>query len=41
VTVDDLVRAVNIALGSGLVGDCPAADVDGEGRVTIVSWSRR
>jgi hypothetical protein len=35
VTVDELVRAVNIALGSTLADDCPEADVGGDGRVTI------
>lgn len=34
VTVDELLRAVNIALGSPVDG-CPAADVDGDGQVTI------
>jgi hypothetical protein len=35
VTVAELVRAVNIALGSVLADDCPEADVGGDGRVTI------
>jgi hypothetical protein len=35
VTVDELVRAVNAALGSSFVHDCPAADVNADGQVTI------
>jgi len=35
VTVDELVRAVNIALGSGAIGSCTAADRNGNGSVTV------
>jgi hypothetical protein len=35
VTVDDLLKAVNIALGSASVDVCTAADVNGDGMVTI------
>jgi hypothetical protein len=35
VTVDELVRAVNIALGSGPADECPGADVNRDGQVTI------
>jgi len=35
VTVDELVRSVNIALGSQPVSSCPPADVDGNGAVEI------
>jgi hypothetical protein len=34
VSVDEIVRAVDGALG-GKAARCPAADVDGNGRVTI------
>lgn len=35
VTVDEVVRGVNIALGSLAVSECAAADRDGDGAVTI------
>jgi hypothetical protein len=35
VTVDEIVRGVNIALGTLLVGDCPSLDTDGSGTVTV------
>ncbi|MFI5367285.1 MAG: dockerin type I domain-containing protein [Candidatus Binatia bacterium] len=35
VTVDELLRAVNIALGNGTSTECPAADVNGDGEVTV------
>ena len=35
VTVDDLVKAANIALGAAAVGTCPAADLDHDGEVII------
>jgi hypothetical protein len=35
VTVDEIVRGVNIALGSLPVGDCPSFDTDGSGTVTV------
>jgi hypothetical protein len=35
VTIDDLVRAVAVALGTANVSTCPAADLDGNGIVTI------
>jgi hypothetical protein len=35
VTVDELIRAVNIALGSQPLSDCPAADLDGDGSVQV------
>jgi hypothetical protein len=35
VTVDEIVRMVNIALGSQDVSTCPAADRDGSGTVTV------
>lgn len=35
VTVDELVRGVNIALGTAVIGGCPAMDGDGNGLVTI------
>jgi len=35
VTVDELVRGVNIALGSSAVGDCSSFDVSADGQVTV------
>jgi hypothetical protein len=35
VTVDELLTAVNIALGNAPVGQCPAFDVNGDGAVTV------
>ena len=35
VTVDEILRAVSIALGAAAPGLCPAADADGSGRVTV------
>lgn len=35
VPVDEVVTAVNIALGSSTVDACPEADVNGDGRVTV------
>jgi len=35
VTVDELVRAVNIALGNVASAQCPAADVNGDAQVTV------
>lgn len=35
VTIDDLIRAVNIALGTAPTSDCAAADRSGDGAVTI------
>ncbi len=35
VTIDELIAAVNIALGSAPLASCVAADVDGDGAVTI------
>jgi len=35
VTVDELLTAVNIALGISPVEQCPAFDVNGDGAVTV------
>jgi hypothetical protein len=35
VTIDEVVRAVNIAVGVLPLTQCPAADADGDGRVNI------
>lgn len=35
VTVDEIVRGVNIALGTAAADDCPAFDGDGSGSVTV------
>jgi hypothetical protein len=35
VSVDEIIRAVNIALGNLTVNDCPAADGNGDGFVTV------
>jgi len=35
VTVDELVRGVNITLGTAAVDACTAFDLGGDGRVTI------
>ncbi len=35
VTIDELIKAVGIALGSTAAGDCLAADADGSGTITI------
>jgi hypothetical protein len=35
VTVDELIRGVNIALGNTAVDDCPAMDNSGNGTVTV------
>jgi hypothetical protein len=35
VTIDDLVRAVSIALGNAGVATCLAADRNGDGQITI------
>jgi hypothetical protein len=35
VSIDELVRGVNLALGSAPAGDCPAFDGNGDGAVTI------
>jgi hypothetical protein len=35
VTVDELLSAVNIALGNSASTECPAADVNGDGQVSV------
>lgn len=35
VTVDELLRGVNIALGQAPIGECPAFDADGDGEVRV------
>jgi hypothetical protein len=35
VTIDELIAAVTLALGGGVVSDCSAADQNGDGQVTI------
>ncbi len=35
VTINDLIRAVSIALGASPMDRCTAADADGDGRVSI------
>jgi hypothetical protein len=35
VSVDDLVRCVNIALGGSPLADCTQCDADGDGIVTV------
>jgi len=40
VSVDELIRGVNIALGNTPVGDCPAMDDDGSGDVTVAELIR-
>jgi hypothetical protein len=35
VTVDEILKAVNIALGAALVTTCPLADANGDGAVTV------
>jgi hypothetical protein len=35
VTIDDLVRMVNIAIGAAPLTECPAGDPDGTGQITI------
>lgn len=35
VAVDELVRAVRIALGMAAIGDCPGLDANGDGRVEV------
>lgn len=35
ITIDELVRAVNIALGTNPVSDCTSLDINGDGRVSI------
>jgi hypothetical protein len=35
VTVDELLTAVNIALGTSPVEQCPAFDANGDGAVTV------
>ena len=35
VTVDDLLKLANIALGSGLASDCAEADVNSDGHITV------
>jgi hypothetical protein len=35
VTVDEIIRGVNIALGMTSIDDCPAFDADGDGNVTV------
>jgi hypothetical protein len=35
VSVDELVKGVNIALGSASLDDCPSFDTNGDDRVTI------
>jgi hypothetical protein len=40
VTIDELVKSVSIALGSGASGICAAADGDGDGQVTIAELVR-
>jgi hypothetical protein len=35
VTVDDLIKGVNIALGNAVAGTCPAFDCHGSGQVTV------
>ncbi|OFV91254.1 MAG: hypothetical protein A3J75_05565 [Acidobacteria bacterium RBG_16_68_9] len=42
VTVDELVKGVNIALGNMPLDRCPRFDANGNGRVTIdTSWCAR
>ena len=35
VTIDELIRGVNIALGNTPLSNCPAFDANGDGEVTI------
>ena len=35
VTIDELIRGVNIALGTAQLGECPLSDSGGDGQVTI------
>lgn len=35
VTVEEIVRAVNIALGISFLSTCPEADASGDGAVTV------
>jgi hypothetical protein len=35
VTIDDLLRMVNIALGTAAIEECPAGDANGDGMITI------
>jgi hypothetical protein len=35
VTVDEIIRAVNIALGNATLSTCPLADIDGNGGVSV------
>ena len=35
VTIDELLKLVNIALGNSALADCPAGDADGSGDITI------
>jgi hypothetical protein len=35
VSVDEIITAVNIALGNRDVQDCPAADANNDGQVTV------
>lgn len=39
-TIDELIRLVNIALGSLPVSECPAGDVCGTGRITVTEILR-
>jgi hypothetical protein len=41
VTVDELVLAVNVALGQAPDSDCREADSDGDGRVAVNELVRR
>ena len=40
VTIDELIKAVGIALGSTAAGDCLAADADASGTITIDELGR-
>ena len=35
VTIDELIKGINIALGFAVLGDCPTFDCNGDGEVTI------
>jgi len=35
VTVDDVIKMVNIALGNANLSTCPAGDANGDGDITI------
>lgn len=40
VTVDEIIRLVNVALGTGSVGECPEGETDGDGEVTVTDIIR-